>query len=166
LAVGYSLKERSYSDHADEWRVFTPDTLGYNGSNAYRKITLRCHNDFWNSLKSKGIQTTHFIGKSFFHTHMPYYILKQEKNRHRSKVFTCLVPRFINSTTYLSAYAEDDGLWPWMNAKRITSADSAEEHGANTGFARGAPMHGTKCSLSNCDIMAAKMRYGSCESKH
>jgi len=61
----------------------------------------------------------------------------------------------------LSAYAEDHGPWPWMNARRITlrslvrpssavacyggwkggyaSADSAEEQGGTTGFARGAP---------------------------
>jgi len=73
-------------------------------------------------------------------------------------------PRGVSfSRALLSAYAEDHGLWPWMNAKRITlrslvrpssavacyggwiggyaSADSAEEHGGTTGFARGAPWH-------------------------
>ena len=47
------------------------------------------------------------------------------------------------------------GLWPWMNAKGITleascvggyaSADSAEEHGGTTGFARGAPFYENSC---------------------
>jgi len=55
----------------------------------------------------------------------------------------------LHENVFLSAYAEDHGMWPWMIADRIpfdalgaeeyASADSAEEHGNTTGSARGAP---------------------------
>jgi hypothetical protein len=50
-----------------------------------------------------------------------------------------LINKAIQAAPLLSAYTEDQGLWPWLNAKEITSADSAEAHGVTTGFARGAP---------------------------